>query len=645
MSNSTERMREPVLQVNDARLSYPGPPPVDALRGVDLCINPGEFVAVVGPSGAGKSSLLNVVGLLATPTSGEVIVGGLPVRVHSDAELTKLRSQRIGFVFQSFHLIEGRTTVENVVLPLRYRQIAAAKAIASAEDALRLVGLGHRLEAMARTLSGGERQRVAIARALVTEPDIILCDEPTGNLDTVNSNTVMEVLHKLNQLGRTVIVITHDEEVAAGATRVVRFRDGRIESDNGPAVELGPSAGSARSKADASNSGRSRIGILAQLDEALASLIERPVRTVLTCLGTLMGVATLVAVLGIAATATGQVSQRFDELAATTVTAQPSNPRAFDPDRLNEAAHLNGVRGIALTWIVAAAEPTPDWAHPDVAAGSLPVQAATPASWDALQPTLQWGRTFDTGMDHDRVAVLGSGAAYQLGIIGPLGNESVLINGIPYEVIGVYDDIRRQTDMLASVVIPAGTARDNWGPPPTNQNAQITIDATPGAGGQIARELPLALSPERPSAVSAVPPPNPRQLQDSVSTDLSGLFYVLAAVTLVIGMVGIANTTYVTVMERISEIGLRRALGATRAAVRRQFLTEAAIVGAIGGVLGVLVGLIVVIAASLVEGWGPVIAPQTLLYAPLAGLGSGLFAGILPARKAARVDPADAVRQ
>lgn len=645
MSTSTDCSEGPVLQLRDARLRYAGPPPVDALRGVDLEVGRGEFVAVVGPSGAGKSSLLNVIGLLATPTSGTVSVGGQPVAGRSDSELTRIRSRRIGFVFQSFHLIDGRTTVENVLLPLRYRHLGGAAAIVRAESALLLVGLGHRLKAKARTLSGGERQRVAIARALVAEPDIVLCDEPTGNLDTANSNGVIDVLDELNRLGRTVVVITHDEEVAARAARVVRLRDGRIESDSAAGALRRPQAALPAPETRTPILDRAHLGPLAQLDEALASLIERPIRTVLTCLGTLMGVATLVAVLGLAATATGQVSQRFDELAATTVTAQPTNPRSFDTDRIDQAAHLNGVRGLALTWVVDAAQPTPDWAHPDISAGSLPVQAATPGSWSALRPTLQWGRTFDSGMDHDRVAVLGSGAAYQLGITGPLGDESVLINGIPYQVIGVYDDIRRQTDMLASVVIPSGTAQDVWGPPPTNQNTQITIDAAPGAGRQIARELPLALSPERPAAVSAVPPPDPRQLKDNVSSDLSGLFYVLAAVTLIIGMIGIANTSYVTVMERVSEIGLRRALGATRAAVRRQFLTEAAIVGTVGGVLGVFAGLVVVLGASVVEGWGPVVAPQTLLYAPLAGLGSGLLAGILPAWKAARVDPADAVRQ
>lgn len=662
---------ETVLGARGVALSYAGPPRVEALRGVDLTVRRGEFVAIVGTSGAGKSSLLNILGLLTSPSAGEVRVGDHAVRpqaAHSagsaDRERTRWRGHSLGFVFQAFHLLEDRTTVENVVLPLRYRRIPTREAIARAREVLRTVGLGHRLHATARTLSGGERQRVAIARALVTEPEVLLCDEPTGNLDTVNSAAVMSLLDSLHQAGHTIVVITHDEAVAACAERIVRLSDGRVVDDGGtdpvdgtdavdppcvarhalpPAPPGTLDSGDARTVPPARGG---RLGLIGMLDEALGSLFASPSRTVLTCLGTVLGVATLVAVLGIASTVTGQVSASFDRYEATTVTATSDNPRASDQARLATAAGLNGSRGMGLYWSVDGAEVEADWAHADaISPGSIPVVAATASTWPVIGPTLRWGRYFDDSLANQQVVVLGAGAAFQLGISGPLGTESVLINGVPYLVIGVFGDVQRQPDLLASAIIPSRTAIARFGAPSVGRNTTYILDAEPGAANQIADELPYALSPENPAQIQVVPPPDPHQLQDSVAHDLSGLFAILAAVTLIIGMVGIANTSYVSVMERLGEIGLRRALGAQRSAIRRQFVVEALLVGAIGGVVGTFVGLVVVIAACLAKDWTAVVAPRTLILAPVAGLVCGAIAGLFPARAAARVDPAEALRQ
>jgi len=226
-----------------------------------------------------------------------------------------------------------------------------------------------------------------------------------------------------------------------------------------------------------------------------------------------------------------------------------------------------------------------------------------------------------------------------------MGTQSVLIDHTPYLVLGVFDDVERRPDLLLSVVIPSDAAETGWGAPPASADSEIVVATVPGAGRQVAAELPYALSPERPTALIVTPPPDPRELRDDVSVDLAWLFLMLAGVTLIVGMVGIANTSLVAVLERTREIGLRRAVGARRADIRRQFLTEAALIGGIGGVLGTLLGLTVVIGVALAQDWTPVISRGLTLAAPLAGLLCGVLAGFLPAGRAARIDPTDALRQ
>jgi putative ABC transport system ATP-binding protein len=219
-------MSVPVIELRGLERTYPGPPPVRALRPADLVIETGDYVAVTGPSGSGKSTLLHLLGLLDTPSGGSYLLDGLDTSTLADKDRSALRGRRIGVVFQAFHLLPYRTAVENVLLAQLYNQTQRGARLPAAAAALDAVGLGHRLDALPVTLSGGECQRVAIARALVNSPALVLCDEPTGNLDSANAAALMGLLDELNAAGYTIMVITHDPVVAGHARRAIAISDG-----------------------------------------------------------------------------------------------------------------------------------------------------------------------------------------------------------------------------------------------------------------------------------------------------------------------------------------------------------------------------------------------------------------------------------
>ena len=238
-------MRPPVLELQRVVKRYPGKPPVEALRGVSLTVHQGELVAVVGQSGSGKTTLVHVMGTLERPTSGAVLVAGKDVSGMTDRELSGLRAWQLGFVFQQFFLLDGLSVVENVANGLLYRAVSQAERRSLAVNALERVGLGHRLGHHPNRLSGGERQRVAIARAVVGEPAVVLADEPTGNLDSASGAAIMQLLTDLNREGRTILVITHNHEIADSVPRSIELRDGLIVRDGTVAHRWGQKGGGA----------------------------------------------------------------------------------------------------------------------------------------------------------------------------------------------------------------------------------------------------------------------------------------------------------------------------------------------------------------------------------------------------------------
>ncbi|WP_239646434.1 ABC transporter permease [Nocardiopsis prasina] len=386
----------------------------------------------------------------------------------------------------------------------------------------------------------------------------------------------------------------------------------------------------------------------------------------LTSLGTVIGVTVFVATLGLASTAAGQISARFDAMAATEVTVIDQTnvddlPSGVDPgfpdDAEVSALQVNGVNAVGRHFAPNLQEasgvavqgslvpPGPPSAEPDGV--SVDVLAVTPGYFNAVHAQLAQGRFFD-GFHQagaEPVAVLGRAAAHRLGLKSVEHQPTVFVGRHPFTVIGIVEEVERLPSSIASIMVPENTAVEVWGAPEAGAGAvSMIVDTRMGAAQQVGAEIRVALRPDHPSVLQTQVPPDPRTLRDGIENDLTGLFMALAVVCLGVGAVGIANTTLVSVIERVPEIGLRRAIGARRSQIALQFLTESAGLGFVGGMVGAAVGAGAVVTVSVIQGWGPLLDPRTILLAPFLGAGVGLLAGSYPAWRAARIAPAQALR-
>jgi ABC-type antimicrobial peptide transport system permease subunit len=402
----------------------------------------------------------------------------------------------------------------------------------------------------------------------------------------------------------------------------------------------------------------SRFRVRDLLSESTTGMLSRPGRTMLTILGTVLGTAALVATLGLAKTAGNQIVERFDALAATSITVEPAQERwgwgpsrsvsAIPWDAEDRLSRLNGVvaagtiSSVDTGGMMATAVPLND--PTGQSEFVIPVYAASPGLFDAVIAELDAGRFFDAGHSAraDRVAVLGPAAAQRLNIVSVDQQPAIFVGDETLVVIGVLEDVAREAKLLDAIIVPNGTARRRFG---LDGVAEVHIRTEVGAAQLIGSQTALALSPNNPEELRVRVPPEPGAVRSEVEEDVNTLFIILGGIALLVGAIGIANVTLVSVLERVGEIGLRRAVGAARRHIAVQFLSESAVMGLVGGILGSAAGVLVIVGVSAGREWTPVLDPIYPLGAPLVGAVAGLLAGLYPAWRAARLEPVDALRE
>jgi ABC-type antimicrobial peptide transport system permease subunit len=393
------------------------------------------------------------------------------------------------------------------------------------------------------------------------------------------------------------------------------------------------------------------------VSEAAVALTARPARTVLTALGTILGVTALVATLGLAKTAGSQIVSRFDELEATQIVVRPPRNQSRNPnaqqvngipwDAGDRLQRLNGVVAAGTKSSVAVGEAlsrsVPIIDPQGQSEFQIPVISVSPGLFDAVRAVLATGRVFDDGhnLRGDNVAVLGPGAASRLNV-GRVDNSPAFFLGEnTLAVIGILDDVSREPELLNAIIVPDGYARDRFA---LSAPDEVIIEVAIGAAELIGSQAAIALSPNDPDQVQVSLPPSPRRVRSAVEDDVNALFLVLGGVSLLVGAIGIANVTLVSVLERTSEIGLRRALGATRHHIAVQFLFESAVLGAFAGLIGTSLGIITIVAVSANREWTPILDAWLPFAAPFLGALIGLVAGTYPAWKASATEPIAALR-
>jgi len=400
--------------------------------------------------------------------------------------------------------------------------------------------------------------------------------------------------------------------------------------------------------------------------EAVAGIVQRPGRSGLTMLGTVLGVGAFVAVLGLTATGAGQISRQFSVLEDTTVTVSDNGPAndvappgtypaiGFPADTDQVAEHIKGVVAAGVWWPVALPEGTnfsASLALSGVASQTVNLMAASPGAVQAMVPAMVAGSPL-TAYENDtaqHVAMIDTTTASTLGISPArlASHPAVFVNGIAYTIVGVYGSGQRVLGGSA-MLIPENTALEDYGNPQpgigTQEEAQMVIATRTGAAQEVAKQIAAAELPTDPHRLVVTPPPNPLKLQGEVNGDLAGLFLILALISLLIGAVGIANTTLVAVLERTGEIGVRRAVGARPRHIAAQFLAESTALGTLGGLIGTCIGVAIVVIFAAVQNWTAVLNPLYTLPAPLIGTVVGLLAGAYPALRAARTSPLVALR-
>ncbi|RZF49546.1 MacB family efflux pump subunit [Acinetobacter halotolerans] len=651
---------QPLLEVTDLTREFPaGEGTVQILKGINLKIYAGELVAIVGQSGSGKSTLMNILGCLDKPSAGSYLVSGRETRQLEPDELAQLRREYFGFIFQRYHLLGDLSASGNVEVPAIYAGVESHVRQQRSAELLSELGLEERLDHRPSQLSGGQQQRVSIARALMNGGDVILADEPTGALDKNSGVEVMRILRELNAKGHTIILVTHDLNVAKNATRIIEISDGNIISDRAntpentdPDLEHHPLQRAPQKKTSAWRSFFDRLGEAFRM--ALLAMNAHRMRTFLTMLGIIIGIASVVSVVALGNGSQKQILENISSLGTNTITvyqgrgfgdtsraSQVKTLVPADADALAEQPYVDGVSPSANTSVTLRFKDTE---------ASATVNGVSEDFFYVRGMTFKSGQPFDKGgvtqRAQDVVIDTNTEKTFFADGTNPVG-QVILLGSVPSRIIGVIDaqqGFMGNSDSL-NVYLPYSTVMSRMLGQSNVRSIIVRIkDEYPSSAAENAI---LTLLEQRHGAqdVFTQNSDSIRETIQQTTATMTLLISAIAVISLVVGGIGVMNIMLVSVTERTQEIGVRMAVGARQSDILQQFLIEAILVCLLGGVLGVLLSLgIGQIIGHFAKGIIEMSYSTTSIVAAFVCSSLiGIVFGFLPARNAAQLDPVAAL--
>ncbi|RMQ42729.1 Macrolide export ATP-binding/permease protein MacB [Pseudomonas cichorii] len=627
-----------------------------ALDNINLTINEGDLVAIIGASGSGKSTLMNVLGCLDHADAGSYKVSGRETHSLTDDELAALRRDHFGFIFQRYHLLSHLSAVNNVEMPAIYAGVGESARNERAQELLSRLGLGDHLRNRPNQLSGGQQQRVSIARALMNGGEIILADEPTGALDTASGKEVMKILLELNAAGRTVILVTHDEKVAAHAQRVIEISDGKIINDR-----LNPERQTLEEQGQDALPSKSRQGnrLVASFElfreaftMAWVALISHRMRTLLTMLGIVIGITSVVSIVAVGEGAKRYVLNDIAAIGSTTIEVFPGTDWGDSRSAAIETLSLGDVTALGEQYYI-------DSATPNVGRNlllryqNLDVTATVNGVGDnyfrvrGIKMGEGVGFSKEDSIRQAQVVVIDHNTRTRLfgPKTDPLG-QVILVDNLPCIVIGVTEDKKSvfNTSKNLNVWMPYETASGRL----LGQRYldSITVRVKDGQPSKLVEENLTKLIEKRHGTKDffTYNLDSIMQTVQKTSQSLALLLSLIAVISLVVGGIGVMNIMLVSVTERTREIGIRMAVGARPSDIRQQFLVEAVMVCLLGGLIGIGLSFAIGYVFSLaVKEWQMVFSLGSIITAFVCSTLIGIVFGFVPARNAARLDPIEAL--
>jgi len=641
---------KPLIQLRGIERRYQsGDQEVTVLHPLNLTIDAGEMIAIVGASGSGKSTLMNLLGCLDRPSSGQYLFRGLDTSTLDALSLARLRCHHFGFIFQRYHLLPHLNAAANVEIPAVYAGISRHERQARSQALLSRLGLSERSHHTPGQLSGGQQQRVSIARALANGGEVILADEPTGALDSQSGKEVMAILMELHAQGHTIILVTHDMEVASHADRIITLRDGRMLEDSGKQSPTKPSLQPVQPAIKASGNDWDRYREAGRM--ALHAMLAHRMRTFLTMLGIIIGIAAVVSVVALGQGTRDQVIAQINAMGTNTIDIFPGKDWGDE-----KAASIKTLNQKDLDALIG--QPYLEGASPQIATqGQLRYRNKTSNGniigvgsdfFRVKGMKLNSGRLLDERDIRQlaAVAVVDSKTIGSLlGMEDPIG-QVVLVGTLPVRIVGVVKEETTfgRNNQSVNVWLPYSAVMGRL----ISQNHfnQLTIRVKDGVQPALAEQAAIELLTRRhgmkdfftfstDSIIKSV---------ERTTATMTQLVSAIAVISLIVGGVGVMNIMLVSVVERTREIGIRIAVGARQSDILQQFLIEAVMVSLLGGVLGVGTALLIgLLFSQFVES----IQMHFSLFSILMAFGCssliGILFGYLPARNAARLDPVEAL--